>query len=460
MNEYAIVGGGRHYSACASLAALGLHLTHLDLFGPVRKMVTIPQKTIKYPPVEKLYDALITILAGAHGLVEVNTRLRSDVALQRAFGRRACAEQSVVQDTLDASTATTVTQMQQAMDVIYRTHSAGFRHDYAKAWQVLDVDLTGMPCGPKAALATKGYFAKQRYRRGRQLGRVLATLYDEVVVDQLFAGNTYLRTTLPSLLTAAEQTLDLDAANRARTILRVDAGGGSVSDINDALQRGYHVHAKDYSGQRAAVLAKSVTTWVDDPKVPGRQLGWVTVAATEYVRPVRRIAARCQRKDGQWAVGVIISSIAPEDILVLTGLPPDKLSDPTAVLCAYVYFYDQRGGGVEIAIKDDKQGLGMTKRNKKRFEAQQMVMLLGVLAHNILTWARRWLAAKRPKLKSYGILRWVRDLLHVSGFVVCNPNGQIEQILLNQAAPLVNDLVAAWQDVLAAAQVAVNSGET
>jgi hypothetical protein len=29
-----------------------------------------------------------------------------------------------------------------------------------------------------------------------------------------------------------------------------------------------------------------------------------------------------------------------------------------------ISFYDARGGGVEIAINDDKQGLGLTKRNK------------------------------------------------------------------------------------------------
>ena len=55
----------------------------------------IRQKTVKYSPVQKLMDGLITILAGAHGLSEINTRLRSDPALQRAFGRTGCAEQSV-----------------------------------------------------------------------------------------------------------------------------------------------------------------------------------------------------------------------------------------------------------------------------------------------------------------------------------------------------------------------------
>src|SRR4051812_47411339 len=95
----------------ASLAALGLKLQHLDLFGPIRQQVQIPQKTVRYTPTDKLYDALIAILAGAHGMVESNTRVRSDPAVQAAFGRTGCAEQSVIRDTLDACDAVTVTQM-------------------------------------------------------------------------------------------------------------------------------------------------------------------------------------------------------------------------------------------------------------------------------------------------------------------------------------------------------------
>jgi hypothetical protein len=45
--------------------------------------------------------------------------------------------------------------------------------------------------------------------------------------------------------------------------------------------------------------------------------------------------------------------------------------------------------------------------NEKRFEAQQMVMLLGTLAHHVVIWARRWLTqtARPAKLRHYGILR-------------------------------------------------------
>ena len=450
----------RRFSPRSGLAALGLRLRSLDVFGPIRQTVTIAQKTVKHTPAQKLYDAFIALLAGAHGLVEINTRLRSDPALQAAFGRAACAEQSVVQQTLDACTPENVAQLEQAVDAIYRRHSRGYRHDYTAAWQVLDADMSGLPCGPKAACATKGYFAKQRNRRGRQLGRVVASRYDEVVVDRLFAGTAQLRTALQPLVLAAEQTLELDEAKRARTILRVDAGGGSLADVNWALQRGYRVHCKDYSTQRATALAASVTTWVDDPRTPGRQVGEVTLPPSEYVRPVRRIAVRCQKKDGGWGYGVIVSALQPGEVILLTSQPLDRRDDPAAVLLAYVYCYDQRGGACETANKGDQQGLGLTKRNKHRFEAQQVLMLVGTLAHNVLVWARRWLAPRYPILARYGLLRLVRDVGQISGFLLLDTAGHIVTVVLNRAAPLAPGLAAAWGVLLADDGIAVSLGET
>src|SRR5258706_8658844 len=238
----------KQFTGCASLAALGVKLNALKLFEPIEQRVHIAQKTIKDRPSDKLYDAFISLLAGAHGLVEINTRLRADAGLQRAFGRSRCAEQSVVQDTLNACTAEQVEQMEHALDTIYRQHSQGYQHDYQADFQILDVDMSGLPCGPKAAFATKGYFAKQRNRRGRQLGRVLASRYHEVVIDRLFDGKTQLTRALQPRLPAAERTLQLDEDKRHQTIVRVDAGGGSLGDVNWLLARGYQVHGKDYSG--------------------------------------------------------------------------------------------------------------------------------------------------------------------------------------------------------------------
>ncbi|HEX3054392.1 MAG TPA: hypothetical protein VHP83_27300 [Aggregatilineaceae bacterium] len=73
-------------------------------------------------------------------LVEINTRVRPDRAVQRAFGRQGCGEQSVVSTTLNACTEETVQQMRTALTAIYREHSQGFEHDYTAHYQLLDVE--------------------------------------------------------------------------------------------------------------------------------------------------------------------------------------------------------------------------------------------------------------------------------------------------------------------------------
>jgi hypothetical protein len=184
----------------------------------------------------------------------------------------------------------------------------------------------------------------------------------------------------------------------------VDSGGGSVDEVNWVLKRGYQFHGKDYSGTRAQNLAESVVAWFDDPRCPERQVGWVTEKTDIYCRPVKRVAVRCRKKNGQWGVRVLLSTLSPQNVLELTDQALAKASDPLTVLLAYVYFYDQRGGGVETEIKEDKQGLGSSKRNKKRFTDQHMLALLEALAHNLLVWARNWLAHLCPKVARFGML--------------------------------------------------------
>lgn len=330
-------------------------------------------------PGEKRYDASIDLLAEAQGPVERNRCLRADPALQAAFGRAGCAEQSVVQDTLDACTAEHVAQMEQAMDRLFRAHSQSSRHNYDRDWQILDVDMSGLPCGKKAALATIGYFAKQRRRRGRQLGRVLATVYQEVVIDRLFAGNVQVRDALQPLVLAAERALNLDEARRQRMILRIDAGAGGVADLTWVLCRGYQIVAKDCSTARVRRLAESVTTWFADPRQADRHVGVVTIPAAEYdtegrQQSITRVAVRCPRASRDWGVGVVISTLPVAVALRLSGQDPARISDPAAVALADAYRYDLRSGSVETAFKRDKRGLGRTKRNKKRFAAQQLLV--------------------------------------------------------------------------------------
>ena len=120
--------------------------------------------------------------------------------------------------------------------------------------------------------------------------------------------------------------------------------------------------------------------------------------------------------------------------------------------------YDLRGGGIETSLKDDKQGLGLTQRNKKRFEAQQMGGLLGTLAHNLMVWARRWLNC--PQLQHYGGLRLVRDVFHISGVLHFDASARLVEILLNQDARLARLLIQPFRQLLTPGHVVINLGES
>lgn len=156
-----------------------------------------------------------------------------------------------------------------------------------------------------------------------------------------------------------------------------------------------------------------------------------------------------------------LSSLAASEVLSVLGEPQVKLADAQQVVLAYARFYDQRGGAIEIEIKEDKQGFGLNKRQKRRAAAQQMVILLNALAHNMLMWAREGLTEYAPKIANYGILRLVRDVLGVSGCVELHQKtSALKRIVLNRAAPLVLGLVTGLRSWLASEQVVLILGET
>jgi hypothetical protein len=443
----------------ASLAALVAHMHRRGIFDLVRVGVQLGQKTVKDSPQDKLLDILLTLLCGAQSLVQLNTLLRADPALQRAAGRERSAEESVAQQTLDTATADNVAEMQQVLTTLVRRYSQVARHSYRADWLMLDVDLTGRPAGKQAEQSVKGYFSQPRNRRGRQQGRVLASQYGEIVCDALYPGNTLLVQVLPELITQAESVLGNTPFQRRRTIIRVDGGGGSVGSLNFLLERGYAVVSKDYSVRRTHLLVKRVTQWIPDSAQPDRrQIGWVPQESSEYVRPVRRLAVRSKSSKGRWQYAVLLfAGLSDQDLLTLMGESPR--ADATTVMRAYLHCYDQRGGGIESSFGQDKSGLGITTRTKKRFEAQRLLMLLGTLAHNLLIWARRWLAQASPaqasRLQQYGIKRMTRDLAHISGELSFDVHGRLHSIALSSTSSLTKLMLVPLRQLLAPFSIAV-----
>lgn len=447
----------------ASLAGLVAHLAARGIFEEVRAGIHLAQKTVKDSPQDKVQDVLLALLSGVQSLVQLNTLLAQEEGLQRAAGRSRCAEQSVAQQTLDAATAENVAEAQQVLTTLLQQHSQVAHHPFRSQYLILDVDLTGLPAGKRAEQSVKGYFSEPRKRRGRQQARVLASQYGEIVLDALYPGNTLLVQVLPELITQAEQVLDLKPFQRQRTIVRIDGGGGSIASVNFLLARGYAVVTKDYSFRRTLSLANSVTTWVPDPKLPNREMGWVNAESRDYTAPVRRLAVRSQTRSGRSQYAVLLFANL-SDFELLTLMDERPTTDAATIMQAYLHFYDQRGGGVESSFGQDKSGLGITKRNKKRFEAQRFLMLLGTLAHNLLIWSRRWLAQASPqaaaRLQHYGIKRMLRDLCQIRGTLSFDAHGRLVAISLCSATSLAKLLLLPLRHLLAPSSIVVTLDKT
>jgi hypothetical protein len=429
----------KYYSPRASLALVAQRFKAMNIWTLVQQSVVIEQKTVKYDPISKLLDSLILIMAGGRGVVEINTRVRNDKGLQRAFGRSECAEQSTVSKTLSACTSQNVVQMRSVNRQMLELHGCVMEH-LNDEWLGLDVDMLGMVSGRHSEGATKGYFSGGRDQRGRQLGRVLATQYEEVIVERLYEGKHQLEHSLPELIAAAEAVLNVNGSQRLKNrVIRMDGGGGTESNINFLFEHDYHVLTKLHSWNRSAKLAASVQTWQTDPKCQSRDAGWVTLPH-QFIRATRQLALRTISAKGKVHYDVLVSSLSDQQLCACFNLDA-TLGTPWPLLFAY----DLRGGGLETQNRSDRQGLALGHRNKRSFAAQEMLVLLGQLAHNILIWIRNDLARVDPRFAHYGLKRLVRDVLTIDGEIFFDQNHTFLRVELNPLHPMSAAVLAAFQ---------------
>lgn len=146
----------------APLGVLGYCLTRTNFLQPVLAPVQLPLKTVQHTPADKLLDVLVSILAGCRAITQVNTRLRPDLALARAWGRARFADQSTLARTLDCFTEAQLTQLRQGSETLFRRESRTFQHRFADDWLWLDIDLTPLPASKHAEGSTKGKISAKK----------------------------------------------------------------------------------------------------------------------------------------------------------------------------------------------------------------------------------------------------------------------------------------------------------
>jgi len=146
----------------APLGVLGYCLTRTDFLQPVLAPVQLPLKTVQHSPSDKLLDVLVSILTGCRAITQVNTRLRPDRALARAWDRAGFADQSTVARTLDQFTDVQIAQLRQGSETLFRRESRTLRHNLASDWLWLDSDLTPLPVSKHAEASTKGKISAKK----------------------------------------------------------------------------------------------------------------------------------------------------------------------------------------------------------------------------------------------------------------------------------------------------------
>ena len=449
------------------LCALGAVIEEKQLFAPIHQQVFISQKQLDYRPTDKRVFTMLGIVAGSESVYEINTVLRPNKTLLRAFGYRKCADQSVIQTTINAATHINVCELSDAIDDIFQQHNCiGLCADDAQSPSKLvtiDIDLSALPISKTAQGAEKGYVAKKKNQYTRQLARVIIPSTQEIVTQQLYSGSTKSLAVFKEMVDSIEQSLQLkDKTKRQSIKLRLDAGFGTDKNINFALWRGYQILVKVYSWKRVNKLVKSVKHWIAVPSAADntpREAGWVTMPH-RYGRKTVAVAVRTPTKKGTYSYSVVVST------------------DTQASLATIVTDYDKRSGVPESTFCQDYQGLKLRRRRKNGFVAQQVLLLLSQLAHNLVIWMKQWLSnavvstlmmgETQPKTKRIkqamlthktlderGIKRFLRQILWLSGRVVFK-GSRIVGIILNPLYPLIDRIIIALQAFLLPYQISVS----
>jgi len=409
----------------APLAVVGYCLSRTRFLDSVWAELDLGLKTVDHPPEAKLLGLLISILAGCRSIAQVNTRLRSEIALARAWGQE-WADQSNLARTLDAFTAKQVAQLRQGSEALFRRESRTLRHDWARDWLWLDIDLTPLPISKRAEGSTKGKFDKKN-RYGRQLARVHAPQYHETLFSRVYPGKQESSPAYVPTLEALAAFLNLTPEQRQRTVLRSDAGFGSDANINYALKAQWQVLTKNKGGPRPTTWARRVAPEDWQALRCDRWVARATAPPT-YASPTQCLVLRWLTSTGQTKHGIVVCSVTAWS------------------MAETIAHYDGRGA-CETEIQADKGGLRLERRRKKRLAAQEALVLLTDVAHNLLAWIPQWMSLD-PLLASLGATRLIEDVLCLPGRLYFHQD-QLAEVQLNRLHPYADAVATALEQLLA-----------
>ncbi len=146
----------------APLAVLGAYIREQDLLSPIFSRLEFRQRMHTEKPADALMDLWVSILAGCRSIYQVNTKIRPDLLLAKAWGRKRFCEQSTLARVLDTCEEEQVRQLRSGVEALYRWIGQAPHRTWDRLPLMIDIDLTGLPAGRNAEGSTKGYFSEKR----------------------------------------------------------------------------------------------------------------------------------------------------------------------------------------------------------------------------------------------------------------------------------------------------------
>jgi len=464
------------FSITGLLLPTGHYAQEIGLIDLFDRHLKINMKTVHHTPVEKIMELFVSMTAGCPDIKTVNNRLVPDKLAAAAWCQRQFADQSQVSEVLHRITPENLLQLEEVFQNLFKEQALARRHPPGQWLVVdVDMTaLPVSPTSRTYEGATFGFMHKETGKgykltcayTGGELGEVFGGLFDTgschcatKLVDLLLLIEKRIgsppcslhryRSRIQHLLTEAEklehrarrreqesqharkcqrrallkrrahrlharaqllrqqaahslQIADsfdtLRSSNPHRAILiRGDAGFGTIEDVIILSDLGYDFLLKGYSPHSASSLAQGVAEnqWIRfNPITAVAELGLVTLPGCPH--PVRTVLGRSKT-----------ARLNSPQYFHLVTTVPETIKDAIGLL----KFYNARQT-IEAFIKIGKNVLNLKHFRVRNFYGIQFTLILGLLAHNFMNWARREIFAGTP-LARMGIREFVEQAMRV-----------------------------------------------
>jgi hypothetical protein len=250
--------------------------------------------------------------------------------------------------------------------------------------------------------------------------RVTVPSYHESLLSLIYPGDRQACEWFKPALQSLTAHWPWSPPQRQQVIVRTDAGLGTDANINYALWQQFQVLMKGFSGSRTQ-------SWANPPGLRMRRAYGLSPVPLRFGRRTHNYLLRWLSPKGKFSYGSLISSLLDVDPLTTLRL------------------YDGRGAD-EGEIGSDKTGLLLPKRRKQSLAAQEALVLLTDVAHNLLAWLHPW-ALRNTPFAGFGPQRLVADVLSVPGHLDFE-NGRLVKVSLWQAHPYAEPLQIALVTLL------------